>query len=51
MPGLRELALATLRFLALATRGGALVELTAAGLGKDAGLLDLLVETAKGGLE
>ena len=51
MPGLSELTLAPLCFLALATRGGALVELSAAGLGEDPGLLDLLVETAKGGLE
>ena len=46
-----SLALAPLGFLALATRGGALVELTAAGLGEDPGLLNLLVETAKRGLE
>ena len=51
MPGLSELALAPLGFLALATGGGALVELAAAGLREDPGLLDLLVETAKGGLE
>ena len=51
MPGLSELTLAPLCFLALATRGGALVKLSAAGLGEDPGLLDLLVETAKRGLE
>ncbi len=51
MPGLSELALAPLCFLALATCGWTLVELAAAGLGEDASLLDLLVETAKGGLE
>jgi len=51
MPGLSELALAPLGFLALATCGGALVELAAAGFREDPGLLDLLVETAKGGLE
>src|SRR6266542_446731 len=51
MPGLSELALAPLGFLALATGGGTLVELAAAGLREDPGLLDLLVETAKGGLE
>ena len=49
--GLSELALAPLCFLALATCGRALVELAAAGLGEDPSLLDLLVETAKGGLE
>ena len=51
MPGLSELALASLGFLALATRGGALVELATAGFREDAGLLDLLVETPKGCLE
>jgi hypothetical protein len=51
MPGLSDLALAPLGFLALATCGGAFVELAAAGLREDPGLLDLLVETAKGGLE
>jgi len=51
MPGLSELALAPLGFLALATCGGALVELAAAGFREDPRLLDLLVETAKGGLE
>jgi len=51
MLGLSELALAPLGFLALAARGGALVELPAAGFCEDPGLLDLLVETAKGGLE
>ena len=45
------LALAPLGFLALAARGRALVELAAAGLRKDPCLLDLLVETAKRGLE
>jgi hypothetical protein len=49
--GLSDLALATLGFLALAACCRALVELTAAGFCEDAGLLDLLVETAKGGLE
>src|SRR5438094_630554 len=44
-------ALAALRFLALATSGGALVELAPAGLGEDPCLLDLLVEAAKRGLE
>jgi hypothetical protein len=47
MPGLSELALAPLGFLALAAGGGALVELAAAGLRENAGLLDLLVESAK----
>lgn len=51
MPERSDLALATLGFLALTTCGGPLVELTAAGFREDAGLLDLLVETAKGGLE
>src|SRR5258705_5019477 len=51
MPGLSELALAPLGFLALATCGGALVELAAAGFREGPGLLDLLVESAKGGLE
>jgi hypothetical protein len=51
MPGLSELALAPLCFLAFATCGGALVELTAAGFREDPSLLDLLVESAKGGLE
>ncbi len=51
MPGLSELALAPLGFLALATCGGALVELATAGFREYPGLLDLLVETAKGGLE
>ncbi len=51
MLALSASALAALGFLALAARGGALVELTAAGFGEDPGLLDLLVETAKGGLE
>ena len=51
MPELSDLTLAPLGFLALAACGGALVELTAAGFGEDAGLLDLLVETTKGGLE
>jgi len=51
MPGLSELALAPLGFLALAARGGALVELPSTGFCEDPGLLDLLVETAKGGLE
>ena len=51
MPELSDLALAPLGFLALATCRGALVELAAAGFCEDAGLLDLLVETAKGGLE
>src|SRR5687768_961615 len=45
------LTLAALGFLALAPGRGALVVLAAAGLGKDAGLLDLLVEAAEGGLE
>src|SRR5207237_100732 len=40
-------ALAALRFLALAACGRPLVELAAAGLGEDSGLLDLLVESAK----
>src|SRR5439155_15145895 len=40
-------ALAALRFLALAPCGRPLVELAAAGLGEDSGLLDLLVESAK----
>ncbi len=51
MPGLSDLALAPLGFLALAPCGGSLVELTAARFREDARLLDLLVETAKGGLE
>jgi hypothetical protein len=51
MPGLSDLALTPLGFLALATCCGSLVELTAAGFSEDAGLLDLLVESAKGGLE
>src|SRR5688572_24906350 len=51
MPGLLQLALAALCFLALAARGGALVELATAGFREDPGLLDLLVESAKGGLE
>ena len=51
MPGVSDLTLAPLGFLALATCGGTLVELTAAGFSEDAGLLDLLVESAKGGLE
>src|SRR5438309_1053437 len=40
-------ALAALRFLALAACGRPLVELAAAGLREDPGLLDLLVESAK----
>src|SRR5258707_4350458 len=44
-------ALATLGFLALASRCRALVVLTPACLSEDPSLLDLLVETAKGGLE
>jgi len=51
MPGLSDLTLASLGFLALASRGGALVELTAAGFSEDPSLLDLLIESAKGGLE
>lgn len=51
MPGLSDLTLAPLGFLALATCCGSLVELAAAGFSEDAGLLDLLVKTAKGGLE
>src|SRR6266851_17104 len=45
------LALATLRFLALASGCRALVVLAPAGLREDPSLLDLLVETAEGGLE
>ena len=48
MPGFSDLALAPLGFLALAARRGALVELAAPSFSEDAGLLDLLVETAKG---
>src|SRR6185503_6074277 len=40
-------ALAALRFLALAACCRPLIELAAAGLGEDPGLLDLLVESAK----
>src|SRR5439155_21474027 len=40
-------SLAALRFLALATRCRSLVELAAAGLREDPGLLDLLIESAK----
>jgi len=46
-----RLALTALGFLALAAGGRALVELATAGLREDPGLLDLLVETAKRGLE
>jgi len=46
-----RLALTALGFLALATSGGALVELATAGLREDPGLLDLLVEAAKRGLK
>src|SRR5438552_6384453 len=45
------LALAMLGFLALASRCRALVVLAPAGLREDPSLLDLLVETAEGGLE
>ena len=51
MPGFSDLTLASLGFLALAACCGALVELAAAGFSEDPSLLDLLVETAKGGLE
>ena len=45
------LPLSPLRFLALAARGRALVELAAAGFREDPCLLDLLIEAAQGGLE
>ena len=51
MPGFSDLTLASLGFLALAACCRPLVELAAAGFGEDPSLLDLLVETAKGGLE
>src|ERR1043165_2587391 len=47
----RPCVLLALRFLALPLHAWLLVVLAAAGLGEDAGLLDLLVEAAKGALE
>src|SRR4051794_19996934 len=47
----RSRVLLALRFLALPLHARLLVVLAAAGLGEDAGLLDLLVEAAEGALE
>src|SRR4026208_170426 len=47
----RPCVLLALRFLALPLHARLLVVLAAASLGEDAGLLDLLVEAAKGALE
>src|SRR5512146_2271392 len=47
----RPRVLLALRFLALALHAWLLVVLASARLGEDAGLLDLLVEAAQGGLD